>query len=207
MCLRRVLKSLQKCPKYPRFFCVTQIDDLLLGISLRKTPVFFLQPRKNQNHAHTSMPGYLFAEEMLFCVAVSLSRMLRYLQPPEYNHNLIVAGDEVRLDGEHLCGDGGGEGIDLASVLFDLTAVDKSLESRGLLGKLEKLLPLILGQQRLLCGGTAGVLGLALRLPLGDLGLLTSERTLVELVVVELGVVGLYAVEEEVASLLEEGID
>ena len=75
------------------------------------------------------------------------------------------------------------------------------------MGKLEKLLPLILGQKGLLCGGTAGVLGLALCLPLGDLGLLTGERTLVELVVVKLGVVGLYAVEEEVAGLLEEGVD
>jgi hypothetical protein len=31
---------------------------------------------------------------MLF-VAVSLLRMLRYLQPPERNNNLFVAGDEV----------------------------------------------------------------------------------------------------------------
>lgn len=42
---------------------------------------------------------------------------------------------------------------------------------------------------------------------MGDLGLLTGERTLVELVVVKLGVVGLYAVEEEVAGLLKEGVD
>ena len=35
----------------------------------------------------------------------------------------------------------------------------------------------------------------------------TGERTLVELVVVEFGVVGLYAVEEEVAGLLKEGVD
>lgn len=42
---------------------------------------------------------------------------------------------------------------------------------------------------------------------MGNLGLLTGERALVELVVVELGVVGLYAVEKEVASLLEEGVD
>jgi hypothetical protein len=91
--------------------------------------------------------------------------------------------------------------------LFDLTAVDESLESRGLLGELEELLPLVLGQKGLLCGGTAGVLGLALRLPLGDLCLFAGERTLVELVVVEFGVVGLYAVEEEVAGLLEEGVD
>lgn len=75
------------------------------------------------------------------------------------------------------------------------------------MGELEKLLPLVLGQKRLLCGGTAGVLGLALCLPLSDLGLFTGERTLVELVVVEFGVVSLYAVEEEVAGFLEEGVD
>jgi hypothetical protein len=37
--------------------------------------------------------------------------------------------------------------------------------------------------------------------------LFTGERTLVELVVVEFGVVSLYAVEEEIAGLLEERVD
>ena len=43
--------------------------------------------------------------------------------------DLVVTGDEVGLDGEHLCGDGSGEGIDLAGILLDLAAVDESLES------------------------------------------------------------------------------
>jgi hypothetical protein len=44
-------------------------------------------------------------------------------------------------------------------------------------------------------------------LPGGDLGLLTSKRSLVVLVVVELSVVVLNALKEQVARLLEEGID
>lgn len=47
----------------------------------------------------------------------------------------------------------------------------------------------------------------ALLLPVVDLLLLTAEHTLVVLVVVDLGVVGLNAVQEEVAVLLEEGVD
>jgi hypothetical protein len=37
--------------------------------------------------------------------------------------------------------------------------------------------------------------------------LLTCERALVVLVIVELGVVGLYAIEEEVTGLFKEGVD
>ena len=91
--------------------------------------------------------------------------------------------------------------------MLDLSAVEQSLESAWLLGKLEQLLPLILGEWGLLGKGTLGVLGLALGLPLGDLCLLTLQGALVVLVVVQLGVVVLYAVEQEVAALLEERID
>jgi hypothetical protein len=51
------------------------------------------------------------------------------------------------------------------------------------------------------------VLRLALLLPCCDLGLLTRERSLVVLVVVELRVVVLDALKEQVARLLEEGVD
>lgn len=44
-------------------------------------------------------------------------------------------------------------------------------------------------------------------MPGGDLGLLTRERTLVVLVVVDLGVVSLDALKQQIASLLEEGVD
>lgn len=51
------------------------------------------------------------------------------------------------------------------------------------------------------------VLGLALLLPGGDLGLFARELAVVVLVVVELGVVGLDAFEEEVRRLGEERVD
>jgi hypothetical protein len=95
----------------------------------------------------------------------------------------------------------------LPRVLLDLPGVEQSLQSAGLLGQLEQPLPLILWEQWLLGCGSCRVLRLALLLPCGDLGLLTSERALVVLVVVELGVVVLDALEEQVARLLEEGVD
>lgn len=121
--------------------------------------------------------------------------------------SLFLAREKGGSDGEHLAGDGGGEGVDLSCVLLNLPAVEQGLESAGLLGKLEKPLPLVLGQRGLLADGALGILGLALLLPSGDLGLLTLHGALVVLVVVELGVVVLYAVEQEVARLLEEGVD
>ena len=54
---------------------------------------------------------------------------------------------------------------------------------------------------------TCRILSLALRLPLGNLELLARKLALVVLVVVEIGVMGLDAVEEQVACLLEEGVD
>ena len=59
----------------------------------------------------------------------------------------------------------------------------------------------------MLRGCTCSVLRLALLLPSRNLGLLTSERTLVVLVVVDLGMVVLDALKQQIARLLEEGVD
>lgn len=88
-----------------------------------------------------------------------------------------------------------------------MSAVEHALQAARLLGQLEQPLPFVLGKEGLLEGCTGGVLGLALLLPVVDLGLFTSERTLVVLEVVGLGVVSLDAVKEKLAVLLEEGVD
>ena len=120
---------------------------------------------------------------------------------------LNIVGQKVALDTEHLGRDGGGEAIDLASVLLDLPADKQSLESAGLDGQLEELLPLVLVERRLLTGCARGVLRLALLLPRGDLLLLAAEGALPVLEVVLLGLVVLDRVEHQVAALLEEGVD
>lgn len=56
-------------------------------------------------------------------------------------------------------------------------------------------------------GSARSILSLALLLPGGNLSLLTSKGSLVVLVVVDLRVVVLYALKEQVASLLEERIN
>jgi hypothetical protein len=91
--------------------------------------------------------------------------------------------------------------------LLNLLGIQHTLQSAGLLRKLEQSLPLVLGKRLLLGSNTLGVLILALGLPLCDLGLLTGELSLVVLEVVEVGVVRLNALEEEIAGLLEEGVD
>lgn len=91
--------------------------------------------------------------------------------------------------------------------MLHLSGVQHALQPARLLRQLEQSLPLVLGKQGLLERRTAGVLLLALRLPLGNLLLFTGERTLVVLEVVILGVVGLDAVQEQVAVLLQEGVD
>ena len=120
---------------------------------------------------------------------------------------LNLVGQKVALDTEHLGRDGGGEAIDLASVLLDLPADKQSLESAGLDGQLEELLPLVLVERGLLAGCARGVLGLALLLPCGDLLLLAAEGALPVLEVVLLGLVVLDRVEHQVAALLKEGVD
>jgi len=118
-----------------------------------------------------------------------------------------LSGQKVTLDGKHLACRGGNEAVDLARVLFHLSAVEHALQAARLLGQLEQPLPFVLGKKGLLEGCTGGVLGLALLLPVVDFGLFTSERTLVVLEVVGLGVMSLDAVKEKVAVLLEEGVD
>lgn len=95
----------------------------------------------------------------------------------------------------------------MTRILLDLSGVEHALQSAGFLRKLEQALPLIFGERGLLEGGTAGVLGFALRLPGGDLLLFTSERALVVLEVVVLGVVGFNSIQKQITVLLEERID
>ena len=96
---------------------------------------FFCVPKREKrgttNHAHIIARISFLQKKTCFSslLLLSLDDVRFYLQPKNVTRSLVVAGDEVRLDGEHFCGDGGGEGIDLAGVLFDLTAVDESLES------------------------------------------------------------------------------
>lgn len=87
-------------------------------------------------------------------------------------------------------------------ILLDLPGVEHALQSAGFLRKLEQALPLIFGERSLLEGSTAGVLRLALRLPGGDLLLFTSERSLIVLEVVVLGVVGFDSIQKQIAVLL-----
>lgn len=117
-----------------------------------------------------------------------------------------MLGQQVLPDGEHLGADVGRESVHLLAVLLHLLRVEHALQPAGLLGELEQPLPLVLGQRCLLGRRARRVLRLALGLPLRDLGLLTAELALVELKVVEVGVVRLDALEQEVASLLEEGV-
>lgn len=118
-----------------------------------------------------------------------------------------LTGQHVALDSEHLAGSRRDEAVDLARELLHLAGVEHSLQPAGLGRELEQTLPLVLGEEGLLERGPSGVLLAALLLPVVDLLLLTAEHTLVVLVVVGLSVVGLDAVEQEVAVLLEEGVD
>ena len=97
--------------------------------------------------------------------------------------------------------------VDLARVLLHLSAVEHALKPAGFLGQLEQPLPLVLGEEGLLEGRAGGILRLALLLPVIDLRLFTGKRALVVLEVVGLGVVGLDAIQEQVAVLLHEGIN
>jgi len=124
---------------------------------------------------------------------------------PNLVHNLIW--QHVRPDSKHLGGDARREPVDLFRVLLDLSRVEQSFESAWLLRELEKSLPLVLWQRRLLGDGALCVLCFPLLLPLGDLCLLAGQRSLIELVVVQFGMVVLDAVKEEVAAFLEEWVD
>lgn len=142
--------------------------------------------------------------------AVKRSCNTRSVVSPLRNHQRLVrglVGQQVALDGKHLARAGRDEAVDLARVLVHLASVEHALQTAGLGGKLEQTLPLVLGEEGLVESSTAGVLLCALGLPGVDLLLLAAEHTLVVLVVVDLGVVGLDAVQKEIAVLLQEGID
>lgn len=130
----------------------------------------------------------------------------RHYNATLYPRPLLVGG-QVLPHSEHLGAHVCRESIHLLAVLLHLLRVQHALKSAGLLRKLEESLPLILGERSLLGGSSLGILGLSLCLPCCDLGLLTAQLSLVELEVVEVGVVGLDALEEEVACLLKEGVD
>ena len=91
--------------------------------------------------------------------------------------------------------------------MLNLAGVEHALQPAGLGGELEQALPLVLGEEGLLERGAGGVFLGAFLFPVVDLLLLAAEHALVVLVVVDLCVVGLNAVQQEVAVLLEEGVD
>jgi hypothetical protein len=75
------------------------------------------------------------------------------------------------------------------------------------LWEFKQLLPFVLWEKWLLLLCAKGVLSLPLLLPCLDLRLFASERTLVVLSVVLLGLVVLDALKEEIAGLFEEWVD
>ena len=95
----------------------------------------------------------------------------------------------------------------MTRILLHLAAIEHAVKAAGLLWQLEQPLPLVLRKRGLLKRCACSVLGLALGLPGCDLGLLSGERALVVLEVARLRVVGLNAVKEEIAVLLQEGVD
>lgn len=99
------------------------------------------------------------------------------------------------------------EPIHLPCILLHLPAINQALQPPRLRRQLEQPLPLVLRQRGLLSQHARRVLGLALLLPGGDLSLFAGQLALVELVVVELGVVGFDALEEVLGGLEEEGVD
>lgn len=130
-------------------------------------------------------------------------------QKPHLHRRLFrsLARQEVALNSEHLARGGRDEAVDLSRELLHLAGVQHAIQPAGLGGKLEQALPLVLGEQWLLEGGTSGVLLAALLLPVVDLLLLTAHHALVVLEVVDFGVMRFDAVQQEVAVLLEERVN
>lgn len=114
---------------------------------------------------------------------------------------------QIAPHSKHLAAHPSRDAINLPRILLHLPAIQQRLQPARLRGQLEQPLPLVLGQGGLLARRARRVLRLALLLPRRDLGLLARQRPLVVLVVVDLGVVRLDAVEQEVARLLEERVD
>ena len=99
------------------------------------------------------------------------------------------------------------EAIHLSRILLHLPAHKKRLQPTRLDRQLEKLLPLILIQRRLLARNPRRILRLPLRLPGCDLLLLAPERALPVLEVVLFCLMALDTVQEEIAGLFEEGVE
>ena len=78
------------------------------------------------------------------CHALTKRSIIMKHTDPQALNNSSIAGQEVRLDCEHLRCDTGSEAIDLPRVLLDLPRVEQSLQPAGLLGQLEEPLPLVL---------------------------------------------------------------
>ena len=120
---------------------------------------------------------------------------------------LLLPRQQLAPHGKHLPARDPGKPVHLPRILLDLPAPQQHLQPARLLRQLEQPRPLVLGQQRLLAGGPGRVLALALGLPRRDFGLLPGQAALVVLVVVELGVVRLDGLEQQVARLLQEGVE
>jgi hypothetical protein len=128
-------------------------------------------------------------------------------ESPPLGHLSDLLGQQILPDSEHLGAHVGSKAVHLLAVLLNLLGVQHTFQAAGFLGHLEQSLPLILRQGGLLGQHSLGILSLSLRLPLRDFSLLTGDLALIELEVVEIGVVGFDALEEEVASLLKERVD
>lgn len=142
---------------------------------------------------------------------VSVHRLLRRFLGPLYPTSLPsllhLLRQQVAPHAKHLRAHPGREPVHLSRVLLYLPRVQQDLEPPGLRRQLEQPLPLVLGQGALLRQRPRRVLGLALLLPCGDLGLLATQLPLIVLVVVELRVVGFNGVEEEVRGFFEERVE
>lgn len=127
----------------------------------------------------------------------------------KHNQNChpLLSGQQIALNRKHLGRDARSESIHLPRVLLHLPRVEQRLQSARLLGQLEQSLPFIFREERLLRGSARSVLSLALLLPSRNLSLLTRKGSLVVLIVVDLCVVVLNALKEQVARLLQEGVD
>lgn len=127
--------------------------------------------------------------------------------PPHLELRLALSRQHVPSRSEHLSCYRGRETIHLSGILLHLPRVQQHLQPTRLDRQLEQASPLVLGQGRLLRQRARGVFRLAFLLPGGNFGLLAAQLALVVLVVVELGVMGFDAVEEEIARLFEERVD
>lgn len=123
-------------------------------------------------------------------------------------HNLLLSRHhQVILNSKHLPRNRTRKPINLSRILLNLARIQHDIQPTRLLRQLEQSLPLVFRKQRLLACGACRILRLALLLPRSNLLLFARKGSLVVLVVVEFGVMGFDAVEEEVAGLFEEGID